>query len=314
MTSLNVMYDTLRFWIERGDIKDPFKVLPYLTDVVEHNSEKRGYYCSGRLGDFVVNCNQIGVSLCGSLAKYFLPSNVYTLTRRTTQEAIEKMSDEFHFDMLSAYLKRIDISTIIPTKLTPSAYYSRLGDKPRFERLQTHADTLYYSQRQRQLAFYDKTKEANAKGAEIPPSLEGCNLMRYEIRLLSSPNRLLKTPSPINGADLVNANFYYNLVQVWKREFDTIKKNSIDTIMSDNIKTPKDAKEAIFASLLQQQGQSYIDGVISDLKAQGTFSDPKSYSRLKADLNKMLQATAGAENELIKELETAISNVARYAR
>ena len=35
---------------------------------------------------------------------------------------------------------------------------------------------------------------------------------------------------------------------------------------------------------------------------------------LKADLNKMLQATSGAENELIKELETAISDVARYAR
>lgn len=313
MTSPNVMYDTLRFWIERGNIRDPFDVLPYLTDIVEHNSEKRGYSCGGRLGDFVVNCNQIGVSLCGSLAKFYLPSNVYTLTRRTALEALEKMSDEIHFDMLSADLKRIDVSTIIPTKLTPSAYYIRLGDKPRFERLQTHADTLYYSQRQRQLVFYDKTKEANAKGAEIPPTLEGCNLMRYEIRLLSSPNRLLKTPEPIKGADLVNADFYYNLVQVWKNEFDTIKKNSIDTIMSDNIKTPKDAKEAILASLLQQQGQSYIDGVISDLKAQGAFPDPKYYTRLKADLNKMLQATGGAD-ELIKELETAISDVARYAR
>ena len=49
MTSPNVMYDTLRFWIERGNIRDPFEVLPYLTDIVEHNSEKRGYSCGGRL-------------------------------------------------------------------------------------------------------------------------------------------------------------------------------------------------------------------------------------------------------------------------
>lgn len=308
------MYDTLRFWIGRGDIRDPFEVLPYLTDVVEHNSEKRGYWCSGRLGDFVVNCNQIGVSLCGSLAKYYLPSNVYTLTRRTAEEALEKMSDEIHFDMLSAYLKRIDVSTIIPTKYPPPTYYSRLGNKPRFERLHAHTDTLYYNQRQRQLVFYDKTKEATAKGAEIPPTLAGCNLMRYELRLLSNPNRLLRTPEPIRGADLVNANFYYNLVQVWKNEFDSIKKNNIKAIMSNNIKTPKDAKEAILASLLQQQGQGYIDSFISNLKSQGNFSDPKSYSRLKADLNKMLQTTGGAENELIKGLETAISDVARYAR
>lgn len=314
MASSYVMYDTLRFWIKRGDIKDPFRVLPYLTDVVEHNSEKRGYSCGGRLGDFVVNCNQIGISLCGSLAKYYLPSNVFTLTRRTSEEALKKMSDEIHFDMLSANLKRIDVSTVIPTKLAPSAYFIRLGNKPRFERLQTHTDTLYYSQRQRQLVFYDKTKEANAKGAVIPPTLTGCNLMRYEIRLLSSPNRLLRTPEPIRGADLINADFYYKLVQVWKNEFDTIRKNNIDIVMNKDIKTPKDAKEAILARLLQQQGQSYIDGVISDLKAQGTFPDPKYYSRLKADLNKMLQATGEAETELINELETAISDVARYAR
>ena len=308
------MYDTLRFWIERGSIRDPFEVLPYLTDVVEHNSDKRGYWCSGRLGDFIVICNQIGVSLCGSLAKYYLPSNVYTLTRRTAEEALEMMSDEIHFDMLSADLKRIDVSTIIPTKYPPPTYYSRLGNKPRFIRLHTHPDTLYYNQKQRQLVFYDKTKEANAKGAVIPPTLAGRNLMRYEIRLLSGPNRLLKIPEPIRGADLVNDDFYYMLVQVWKNEFDSIKKNNIESIMSSGIKTPKDAKEAILASLLQQMGQSYIDGVISDLKSQGAFSDPRSYSRLKADLNKMLQATGGAENELIKELETAISDVARYAR
>lgn len=314
MTNPNVMYDTLRFWIKRGNIRDPFEVLPYLTDVVEHNSEKRGYWCSGRFGDFIVICNQIGVSLCGSLAKYYLPSNVYTLTRRTAEEALEMMSDEIHFDMLSADLKRIDVSTIIPTKYSPPTYYSSLGNKPRFIRLHTYPGTLYYNQKQRQLVFYDKTEEANAKGAEIPPTLIDCNLLRYEIRLLSSPNRLLKIPEPIRGADLVNDDFYYMLVQVWKSEFDSIKKNNIDIIMSDNIKTPKEAKEAILASLLQQMGQSYIDGVISDLKAQGTFSDPKSYSRLKADLNKMLQATGGAENELIKELETAISDVARYAR
>ncbi len=84
--------------------------------------------------------------------------------------------------------------------------------------------------------------------------------------------------------------------------------------MTDNIKTPKDAKETLFAMLLQKNGQNAIDNFLNDLKANNVFSDPKYYSRLKSDLYKIQQAPTEARNDLIKELETAIADIAQYAR
>lgn len=310
------MIDTLNLWLDSGNAKDgnPFFVLPYLNNVEEHNSDKRGYSCSGELGDYVVYCSQLGISLKGSLAKYYLPSNVFTLTRQTAGEAIEKMSDELHLDIGGAKVTRVDISTIIPTQRQPNNYYSSLGNKARFTRLLTHPDTLYYNQRLRQLIFYDKTKEASTKGAIIPPALNGNNLLRYEMRLLRNPQRLLKSPEMIRGADLIGQDNYYKLVQLWKREFDDIKKINNIEIMTDSIKTPKDGIETLLATLLQEKDQSYIDDYLALLRAKDTFADPKYYSRLKASLNKIRQAPTGAKSELMSELETAISNVARYAR
>lgn len=310
------MFDTVNFWIDRSNTAEdnPFAVLPYLCEVVEQQSEKIGYSCSGKLGDYTVSCFQTGVSLKGSLAKYYLPSNVYTLTRQTAKEALEKMSDETHLNMATAKVTRLDVSTVIPTKRPPTDYYPSLGNKPRFRRLQATKDTLYYTQQFRQLIFYDKTKEANAKGALIPPTLNGCNLMRYEMRHTKNIQRLLKLPDPITGATLTDSGFYCSIIQRWKSEFDTIKKiNTINT-MTDSIKTPKEAQKALFAILLQQGGQTYIDEFLADLKAKNAFSDPKYYSRLKADLYRILQAPNEAKSDMIKELETAIADIAKYAR
>ncbi len=310
------MFDTVNFWIDRGDTAEgnPFAVLPYLCEVVEQHGDKMGYSCSGKFGDYVVCCFQAGISLKGSLAKLYLPSNVYTLTRQTASEAVELLGDGLRLDMAAAKVTRLDVSTVIPTRRPTTDYYSGLGNKPRFRRLQATANTLYYSQQLRQLIFYDKTKEASTKGALIPPTLNGCNLLRYEMRLLKNLQKQLKSADPITGATLTESSFYYSIIQQWKSEFDTIKKiNTINT-MTDSVKTPKEAREALFAILLQQGGQSQIDDFLNDLKAKNAFSDPKYYSRLKADLYKILQAPKEAKSDMIRELEKAVADVAQYAR
>ena len=312
------MYDTVNFWIEKGNAAggNPFAVLPFLNDITERQSDKFGYSCSGKFGDYSVYCFKGGLSLKGSLAKLYLPSNAYTLTRQTTKEALEKIGDGLHLDIGAATVTRLDVSTVIPTKRPPTDYYRGLGNKPYFKRLQAHQDTLYYSQKLKQLAFYDKTKEASAKGVLIPPTLKGCNLMRYEMRLIRKTQRLLKSQTPITGATLTDESFYYSIIKRWKTEFDTIKKINIIGTMTD-IKTPQQAKETLFAILLQQSqqgGQNCIDEFLSDLKAKDTFTDPKYYSRLKADLYRILQAPTEAGSDLITELEKAIADFANYAR
>lgn len=311
------MIDTLNMWIDAAAMAggNPFAIAPYLTDIEEKQGERRGYSIGGKLGDYTIYADQRGVSLKGSLAKYYLPSNVYTLTRATVQQAIEKMSDSLHLNIAAAVVTRADVSTVIPTKRPPVDYYSHLGAKPYYERVQATGNTLYYNTKKRQLVFYDKTKEASAKRATIPPTLADCNLLRYELRFTSRLQKQLKQASPIQAATLYNHDFYYTLIQHWKQEFDTIQKLNRATTMIESIKTTGDAARGLFARLLQDGGgQAVIDEYIADLKARKVFANRQYYTRLKNDLNKVLQAPIEQQGDLIEELEKAVADVAKYAR
>lgn len=312
------MIDTCNFWIDKAVMGtgDPFTIAACLSDVEERQSDQRGYTCKGKLGDYTATINQAGVYLCGSLAKYYLPSNVYTLTRATIKEALEKMSDQLGVDMNAARPTRVDISTIIPTKRPPADYYSGLGNKPRFERKEWGKNTLYYTTAKRQLIFYDKTKEATAKNAAIPPTLEGCNLLRYELRFTNRLQQQFEQPDPITAAILYNPYFYCWLIRSWQSEFKAIHKIKTISAMTKTIKTTNDAFNALIAYALQVAGgQNLTSDFIADLKAQNTFADPKYYTRLKKKLNTTLSSpTAIAQSDLISELEQAVNDIAKYAR
>jgi thiol-disulfide isomerase/thioredoxin len=305
------MVDTVNFRIERVDVSggNPFEILPYLSETTERQSEKYGYSCSGKIAWYDVHVYQWGIYMIGSLAKsYFEGDNIGTMTRRSTQNAVEKLSDLLHTDIGMAKVVRVDMASVFPTNCPPCDYFSYLGDKPHFKRLQATPDTLYYKNHQRELCFYDKAKEAK----EIPETLQNCNLLRYELRFLHRVDRQLK--AEVTAKLLHEERFYTSLVDKWRDEFMSIQKiNKVD-FMTNNIVTVKDAESALFAYALQQLGQSTIDEFLNDLKTKGTFKDPKYYSRLKASLNKVFEARKGQKSELIKELESNVWNWSAYAR
>jgi hypothetical protein len=307
------MFDTVYFWIDRVELSgaSPFDTQPYLSEITERKN-KNGYSCTGNVGDYKVSVFDRGISLKGSLAKYFFPSNFYTHTRKSTKQAIEKLSDCLHTDIRTAKVTRLDVSTVIPTRHPPADYYSYLGNKPYFQRLQSTPDMLYYNNHQRQIIFYDKTKAAHAKDVQIPEILNGCNLFRYEMKVTKRLNKQLN--ATLTATKLYDVKFYRSIIQCWYSEFKTIQKLKNTSFMIDNVTTPKEAETALFAHLLQQSGQDTIDKFLAALKAKKTFDDKKYYSRLKADLNKIIAAPKGQQSDLIQELETAIFNVAKYAR
>jgi hypothetical protein len=235
------------------------------------------------------------------------------LTRKDAQWAIEELSDRLHMDINVAKVTRLDISTVLYTRQPPSDYYAYLGQKPYFERVQSTPDTLYYNNHQRQIVFYDKKKEATEKGVPIPAILQNANLLRYELRYTKRLNRQLNTD--VTAGKLYVRPFYDSLIENWYKELKEIQKLKKQSFMIENITTGKAAKDALFAHLLKQSGQSTIDDFLSVLKAENKFTDPKYYSRLKASLNSMLNATEFHEkDELIQEIETQAFNIAKYAR
>lgn len=319
MVKAGTMYDTVKFKIEGATVGNPLTVARYLKDVEEHNSERRGHWISGKLsgngGDYTVTANSFGVFLNGSLAKYKLPSNAYTMTRRTTAEAVQELSDELHCDVGAAIVTRADFSTVFPTKRPPSDYYNGLLSLAHYKRLLTNTDTLYFRQNERTLVFYDKTKEAAAKGAKIPESLRGCNLLRYELRLLKHLQNRFRWDGAVTGAALSDERFYIQFMKMWEGEFYRIRKmNQNYNVMTNNIKTVVDGEKAFFSTLLQQMGQECVDRYLADLRAKQTYSDPKSYTRLKQRLYKLLQGAGAVDDDLIRELETAVKYCAAYQR
>jgi hypothetical protein len=308
------MFDTVHFWIDRVELSgaNPFDIQPYLSDITERKNERAGYSCMGKIGEYVVNIGENGVSLKGSLAKSYFGDNLHTLTRWDTKQAIEELSDFLHTDISTARVTRLDISTVIPTKRPPADYYSHLGNKPYFDRLQSTPNTLYYNNHQRQIIFYDKTKEAATKDVQVPEILQNSNLFRYELRYTKRLNKQLNTD--LTAVKLYDVEFYRAVIQKWHSEFKTIQKLKNQSFMIDSINTTKEAETALFAVLLQEKGQGIIDEYLSELKAKNVFKERQRYSELKRKLNTILQAPKGEQSDLIKELETAIFDIARYAR
>jgi hypothetical protein len=307
------MFDTVHFWIGRVELSgaSPFDTQPYLSEITERQNERAGYSCSGNTGEFAVNLGENGISIKGSLAKYYLGNNIETLTRQTAKLAMEKLSDNLHLKLSAARVTRLDVSTVIPTRRQPADYYTYLGQKPFFERLQSTKNTLYYNNHQRQIIFYDKTKEAHGAGVAIPEIFLTNNLFRYELRYTKRLNKQLK--QAVTAAALTGETFYKTIIQNWHSEFKTIQKLKNQSFMIDNITTIKEAETALFAHLLQQSGVSVIDEFLNELRAKNTFKERQRYSELKRKLNKVIAAPTEQKNELMQELEKAIFNAAKYA-
>lgn len=252
------------------------------------------------------------MSLKGSLAKNYFGDNLHTLTRQDARQAIEQLSDNLHLNMKAARLTRLDVSTIIQTERPPAEYYRYLGNKPFFKRLQSTPDTLYYNNHQRQIIFYDKTKEAVENEVQLPGIIKNSNLFRYELRFNKRIEKQLKTV--LKAEKLVDREFYRDVIKKWNSEFKEIQKVKNQRVMTENIKTVKEAVDAFLYDSARERGQSCIDDYLEQLKYDNVFEDRQRYYEVKKKLKKIMQATEGERSDLVNELENKIFNIARYAR
>jgi hypothetical protein len=260
-----------------------------------------------------------GVSIKGSLAKYYFPSNIYTLNRHQVKEAIEKLSDDLSLPMHEARVTRIDVSThFIMSRPTPQ-YYEVLGGCRYYNRIQATGNTLYYHLKgldcKRSMCFYDKAREMRQSGESLPHVYTGANLLRYESRWRTRLPQQLKEPQVI-GESLYNGAFYRKTIKYWSDNYFSIqKKKRLKQSAMDEIKTVKDAVNYIYAFAIGRLPPDEIQQILEDMKANKVFEDKKYYSRLKQHLKKLSNNEKIMEaDELVKELDADIKNVLAYMR
>ena len=312
------MYDRIKIWCDVGVVGDVMPTIAnYLDNAKDSIDRQTGEIMSyGEIGNVKVNIHVGGVSIYGSIAKYlFDGSNVPTLDRHTTAQAMEKLSDRLHFHVGNGKVTSLEFATNFPMRYSVPMYLDRLGDMPRLVRNQ-FASSLYYQGKTnlKRLIFYDKQADAKAKGMIVPDVLSDSNILRYELKLVGQISRQLNVDE-VTANSLSTKSIYMKLMAMYKDSYHSINKvKQLRTDIMTEIKTPTDALNVFVARLIREKGIDEVSRFIEELKAANVFGDAKNYTRFK---NKIRDIASKADitqtDELIKELDNEISNVGIYS-
>lgn len=314
------MYDKLKLWIDRTDIGGDFSFIPnYLTKATEQTDRQTGETkVFGCLDGLKVSIYCGGVSVIGSLSKYYYPNNIYPLDRHTTQDAIQKLSDAIHTDVSKANVTGLEFGTVFLLSHSVPEYLQRLGDMPYpLHRYHFEPETLYYRTKSKQqpvtYAFYDKIAEAKQSGVKLPDGFEGKNLLKYELRLNRRLPKQLNVPE-VKASTLYNKPFYKMLLQRWQDDYFKIKKQEqVKANVMDKIQTVTDAYNVYVARLMAASNKDAVVGFIEELKDNKVFKNRSDYNRLKKKLQEVAsKAGLMVSDELIKELDDAVKNTGAY--
>ena len=308
------MYDTINLWLSFEKISNfnLSKTLEKLSGITEHTKDKETYI-SGYLNNYRVNISEQGVSLKGSLAKYFLSNNFKTLSRSDSARAIEMMSDELSLNVGDSTIIRIDFAQNFLMKYKPQAYYNYLGECQYYIR-QPVSNSLYYTNGLRQKIFYNKETEGKARGLSLPDVWEGQNVLRYEMRFTS---RLPKqfNQSVITANSLSDEKFYMTIFDKWLEEYESINKlHTINYNLSD-MNSPKDFWKQINLMAVNMIGQDKIMQEVENLRHQRAFDKPEYYSRLKKEIKELCKTPEmTTSSDLVAELDKKIKSSKKYYR
>lgn len=221
------MYDTLILKLYKSSVPD--------TDFLEETSSyidisNSGMYISGiswisgYLKGLRIHITDSSIKITGSIAKYYLGTNLETLNRNDVKKAIEDLSNRLHLPIDKAVLSRIDIAENYIMEHKVSSYIEKLGELSRFNRLEMAKASLYYKQKgkSQELCIYDKIAEAKTDKVEIPERFIDKNVLRYEYRLLKRLNKRLNIREATVSL-LYDEDFYSKLITLWADMFLSIK-------------------------------------------------------------------------------------------
>ena len=314
------MYDKVKFWISREDMAGAFSAIPdLLTKATEQTDRETGEFkVFGGLDALKVSIFCSGISIIGSLSKYYYPNSIYPLDRRATKQAIDKLSDALHFDMTKANITGLEFGTVLLLSHPVHEYLARLGAMSYpFKRYHFEPGTLYYRTGSKEqpvtYAFYDKVLEARKSGLSIPTGFESQNLLKYEIRFNRRLPKQLNI-SEVKASTLTDKDFYKMLLENWKESYFQIdRQKKIKTDIMCEVQTVSDAYNVFVARLLAGTNKSVVEDFLQELKGSKVFRNRSDYSRLKNKIRDVsTKAGVIVSDELVKELDDAVKNAAAF--
>lgn len=309
------MFDTLKLYLRQDSVRDTdllAEVPVYLENITAHEKQDQIHY-SGSLKNLKIYVSERGVSIQGSLAKYYLSDNMQTLRRQDTEQAIKKLSDDLHLPINEAQVSRVDFAHNFIMQYEPEVYYPYLGESQYFKRY-IQPESLYYKNGNRTKLFYDKPAEAKSKGFEIPEVWTAKHVLRYEIRYRRRLDKQFKEPE-VRARTLYQEQFYIKLIDRYVSDFKSIHKHSEINLDTENMRTPKDFWDQMALLMIDRIGQNGAVDLVEELRAKDVLDKPEYYSRLKKQIrDKSKKFSASDSAPLIEELESKVSALKRHYR
>lgn len=291
----------------------PAEIPPLLSRVGKHDYEDGGAAITGYLGGLKVIIHAHTLRIKGSLCKWHLGDNFQSMGRRSTEEAIQKLSDLLHLPMDQAVVTRMDIGETMIMRQKVKIYLNHLGALKNFTRLE-EPNGLYYNRPEKVLCFYDKIREQRAKHEPIPPLFQGRNVLRYELRFMQELGQAFNVDE-VRAGMLYDERFYIKVLDLWKEAYQAISKIREVSFNFEKLKTRKQlCGLGVLALVERAGGQLEMITQIREARAKGTLTGKQAY-----DLRKAVDEACQNEEMTmptgdIEELDARVSEAVRYYR
>lgn len=313
------MYDTINMRLRGYDVPGVSfleETALYLDEITGHFEHQNGLHVViGKLGCLTVSIDEAAVRVKqGSLCKWFLGDNVQEMGRGDTKRAIEQLSDTLHLPMERAAVTRLDVAHNLLMRYPPGVYCNHLGGLRYATRLQ-EPEGLYYKQGAGRLAFYDKAKETQRGGGQIPEICTGNNILRYERRFYKRLPHYLQEPE-ITAATLYNEAFYIKVVKMWLQAYRAIDKINDITINPEAMKSKKEFDRAARLALVEKfGGEAALLEQIKEMQQRGDITKKQAFDMRKT-VKEACQSGISlfAQSDVIAELDRKVTEAAGYYR
>ena len=315
------MYDTVHFLINKHEI--PNKELNALIEQLKNcpttydTKTDEMLNIRGNFKNLKIEINNYTLKISGSLPKFLLGNNIEILTCSQVKEAITKISQELGVDIRKAKVVRLDISACFFMKNKVEDYFPILDSRKSLKRSNIKKETLMFinksKEKTKHIMLYDKTKEMEDKGSEIPDRYKNKNILRYEIQIFKRIKKELGI-SELTADLLFDKQFYNNAIEYLIKEYERIeKKPTINFGAIDKSQKSKEIVDNILIMSLFELSKNKLQETLDNLSKEGVIKNKASKYRIKKMILDRCKRGKFVEDDSLKlELDKKIYGLRSY--
>lgn len=299
------MYDNISIFLETREEVSQKYLGNWQEKTKLHSFEP---YFVGDLKNLLVCQFKNGISVRGSLSKYYYGDNLRTLTLDHTECAIDKLCLQLDVSFYDAIVYKMEFGTNFILNHPVGNYLILLNEYKKSKKTTFGNESIYFKSSKKDLVFYNKTKEMNKKKIIIPVEYKDLNnrIMRYEIRLNKRINeQFMKT---VKLYHLYDEDFFFQVLTIWKDSYFAISKLKV---MKNNLTSYVNYKNYMISLALSNIQGKGLEYILKDIDLnRHFFKSTQEASRTKANIRKLVNKNEySLENDLIKELDEKVLKV-----